>query len=379
MALIFCVKTHWLCIKIHVCWKHVSLNSMWTKLHLVLADSIIYELHCAGHKPNQMKNKKVLAACTLPKVSSKRISIFCVFFHAFLQFALQPSKHTETQMQPAMAEPRQVVRAWVVWVRDIHPGWRRLGAKMDHRSWHSNSCGPDLLPWSGNKQKKERREAHYAAGWFPPTRINRFVVILCSKGLFMLPLPSSSQVMHTLTFLQRPGRWLRSLTSRPRWSFHRLTQDYSPRDSGLTDWFSHSKARGSSVLCMRWQDFQAQAVSPTCFVLLRRISNVTHVMFDWELGRCRRRRRRPEEEERKTYRRRLADDSEKNDAFINGRARVCLRARVLSVDDEADGLHGTISFFAFYTNYLLSLLQLTCHHYCSLLFCLKKKEHLCIP
>lgn len=70
-----------------------------------------------------------------------------------------------------------------------------------------------------------------------------------------------------------------------------------PRDSGLTGWFSHSKARGSSAPCMRWQDFQAQAVSPTCFVLLRRISNVTHVMFDWELRRCGRRKRRSEEEE----------------------------------------------------------------------------------
>lgn len=92
------------------------------------------------------------------------------------------------------------------------------------------------------------------------------------------------------------------------------TFEFSPSYARLAspwfraDWFSHSKARGSSVSCMRWQDFQAQAVSPTCFVRLRRVSNVNHVMFDWDLGRCRRRKRR---RKGKTDRRRLADDSEK--------------------------------------------------------------------
>lgn len=198
------------------------------------------------------------------------ISIFVLFITAF--FTTQPSersKHTQTQTQPAMAAPRQVVRAWVVWVRDIHPGWRLLGAKMDHRSWHHTSCGPDLLPWSGNKQKK-KREAQCAAAFPPRIIIDRWPfyamkdMACCLFMLFLLIQPGGARVdcHHLRPSFCGPMTLIAYLPS---------TFEFSPSYARLSspwfraDWFSHSKARGSSVSCMRWQDFQAQAVSPDVF------------------------------------------------------------------------------------------------------------------
>lgn len=149
------------------------------------------------------------------------------------------------------------------------------------------------------------------------------MAILCYEGLGLLFVyvvstnPARRCTRSTVTISDPPsvGRWL-LIAHLPS------TFEFPPSYARLSsrwfraDWFSHSKARGSSVSCMRWQDFQAQAVSSTCFVRLRRVSNVNHVMFDWDLGRCRRRKG-------KTDRRRWADDSEKKLHSLM-KARTCM-------------------------------------------------------
>lgn len=60
----------------------------------------------------------------------------------------------QTHMQPVTEQ--QVVCMWVVWVRNIHPGWHPLQAKMDYRSWLPTSCGSGLLPRTGNNKCKRK-------------------------------------------------------------------------------------------------------------------------------------------------------------------------------------------------------------------------------
>lgn len=114
-------------------------------------------------------NKKK-TSCSLVKACMQIISILlqilvlAMAFSSFEAVSVQYAAHRMIQhMQPAIEQPQQVVRMWVVWVLNIHPGWHPLQAKMDYRSWLPTSCGSGLMLCTGNERK--RKEVHSSEHW----------------------------------------------------------------------------------------------------------------------------------------------------------------------------------------------------------------------
>lgn len=60
---------------------------------------------------------------------------------------------TRTHTLPVIEQPQQVVCLWVVWARNIHPGWHQLPAKMDFNQYSTPPVGQRE---EGNKNSQER-------------------------------------------------------------------------------------------------------------------------------------------------------------------------------------------------------------------------------